>query len=562
MAMAGGAASTGMEGGVGVGGGDEAAAANQTKVERLSQGVQQQLNLESVKTRAVGLSKAISRILEDFDAIARSSSVPKWQDVLGQFSMVNLELFNIVEDIKKVSKAFVVNPKNVNQETATILPVMLSSKLLPEMEAEDNSKREQLLHGLQNFPISAQIEKLKMRIDMIGAACESAEKVIADARKAFGLGTRQGPTIVPTLDKVQAAKIQEQENLLRAAVNFGEGLRIPGDQRHLPHVLPMHLVDVLNFGDGAQNLVDTSGGYPKNAPPSMPSGNTTTQGSVLQGPGPQLIGRSVPSPSGVTGASSFDNTSASPLPYANSPRSGTGMMNTPSPQQQTQQQQQQQQRKMMQLPQHQPQFLAQQQMRQTSTPGGLGQNSVQQLQDLQGQAQQKFQPVHGQHQMQYSQPLGHQQFQSRQMQPGNVQHSIGQNQINQGNQLRGHLGQFAGSANNALFNAAQSSPNSQMITNMSAGIPSQSLLPRVQFGLSGGHPQRSHASQILGDQMFNMGAANSSNMVPMQQQQQHSTQGGYGNIPTNSQNLQPGMVNLQNTSQNPNYPQQRQQNPQ
>lgn len=95
----------------------------------------------------------------------------------------------------------------------------------------------------------------------------------------------------------------------------------------------------------------------------------------VQGPGPQLIGRSVPSPSGVTGASSFDNTSASPLPYANSPRSGTGMMNTPSPQQQTQQQQQQQQqRKMMQLPQHQQQqFLAQQQMRQTSTPGGLGQ---------------------------------------------------------------------------------------------------------------------------------------------------------------------------------------------
>ena len=65
-----------------------------------------------------------------------------------------------------------------------------------------------------------------MRIDMIGAACESAEKVIADARKAFGLGTRQGPTIVPTLDKVQAAKIQEQENLLRAAVNFGEGLSL------------------------------------------------------------------------------------------------------------------------------------------------------------------------------------------------------------------------------------------------------------------------------------------------------------------------------------------------
>lgn len=58
---------------------------------------------------------------------------------------------------------------------------------------------------------------------MIGAACESAEKVIADTRKAY-FGTRQGPTLLPTLDKVQAAKIQDQENLLRQAVNHGEGL--------------------------------------------------------------------------------------------------------------------------------------------------------------------------------------------------------------------------------------------------------------------------------------------------------------------------------------------------
>lgn len=39
-------------------------------------------------------------------------------DVSSQFSMVNLELYNIVEDIKKVSKAFVVHPKNVNAENA------------------------------------------------------------------------------------------------------------------------------------------------------------------------------------------------------------------------------------------------------------------------------------------------------------------------------------------------------------------------------------------------------------------------------------------------------------
>lgn len=59
---------------------------------------------------------------------------------------------------------------------------------------------------------------------MIAAACDTAEKVIADARKQYGLGSRQAPSLVPTLDKVQVAKIQEQENLLRNAVNNGQGV--------------------------------------------------------------------------------------------------------------------------------------------------------------------------------------------------------------------------------------------------------------------------------------------------------------------------------------------------
>ncbi|KAF5194860.1 mediator of RNA polymerase II transcription subunit 8-like, partial [Thalictrum thalictroides] len=124
--MEGGGAATGggmmiVGGGSGGGGGQDQSQQQPPKVvvESLNPAVQQQLNLESVKTRAVGLYKTISRILEDFDNIARTNSTPKWQDIMGQFSMVNLELFNIVEDIKNVSKAFVVHPKNVNAENAT-----------------------------------------------------------------------------------------------------------------------------------------------------------------------------------------------------------------------------------------------------------------------------------------------------------------------------------------------------------------------------------------------------------------------------------------------------------
>ncbi|KAL6511301.1 hypothetical protein OROHE_020525 [Orobanche hederae] len=463
-------------------------------VERLNPAVQQQLNLESVRTRAISLFKAISRILEEFNAIAAKNAAPKWQDILGQFSMVNLELYNIVEDLKNVSKAFVVHPKNVNAENAIILPVMLSSKLLPEMEMGDNTKREQLLHGMQNLPVSAQIEKLKIRIDMIGAACESAEKIIADARKAY-FGTQHGPTHLPTIDKVQAAKIQKQENLLRSAVNHGEGM------------------------------------YQKSTPPLLSAASNNNQGSLLQTSGAQLIGRAAASPSGANGSIPIDNTTASPIEDANSPRSGANIMNTPSPQQQQQQPQpqqhlHQQRQKMMQLPPHQ-QLLSQQQLRPSWMPS-LGQ-------------------MHNQNHPQFSQPLAAQQLQGRQLTSAAMHMS--QNQLNQGNQLNRQLNQFSSPANSALFNAAQTTPTSQMITNMSAMMSSQSVLPRMQYGISGGN--RTLPPQNLSDQMLNMGAGTAGGgMMPIQQQ----TGAAFGNMSQQSgQNLQP------NTAQtHPNFQQQRQ----
>lgn len=67
--------------------------------------------------------------------------------------------------------------------------------------------------------------------------------------------------------------------------------------------------------------------------------------------------------------------------------------------------------------------------------------------------------------MQYSQPLGHQQqFQGRQLPSGHIQHGMGQSQLNQGNQFNRHLSQFSTTANTALFSAAQTTPNNQMVS--------------------------------------------------------------------------------------------------
>ncbi|KAI4387507.1 hypothetical protein MLD38_005335 [Melastoma candidum] len=73
-----------------------------------------------------------------------------------------------------------------------------------------------------------------------------------------------------------------------------------------------------------------------------------------------------------------------------------------------------------------------------------------------------------------------------------------------------------------------------------ATMQSQNLVPRMQYALSGPNAQRTHTSQILNDQMFNMGAASATGLMPMQQQQQAVSRGAFPTmVPT--QTLQPGM---------------------
>lgn len=61
-------------------------------VERLNQAVVQQLNLEALKTRATSLFKAISRILEDFDAYARTNTTPKWYFILPPLTHLHVSI--------------------------------------------------------------------------------------------------------------------------------------------------------------------------------------------------------------------------------------------------------------------------------------------------------------------------------------------------------------------------------------------------------------------------------------------------------------------------------------
>lgn len=467
---------------------------------QLNAGLQQQLNLEDVRHRAHDLFNAISRIRQHLEA----NQNVKWQDVLSQFSVVNMGLVTIVEDIKKVSKAFVVYPKNVNQENSTKLPVMLSSKLLPEMELEETARKEQILGGLSNLPVLMQVDKLKSRIDAISAACNCAEKAINDSRKVYGLGTRHTPGNITPLDKVQVAKIEEQEKLLRAAANHGEGLRLPVDQRIEPTVLPPHLESGLASVDGDTSFAEATGAlYPKSASSASPSIVVTNPGASHPISATQPIGRSAASPMAGTGGTSTENTTASPMQYANSPRSGPSMMNVPSPQQQ-------QRAKVPHIPQ-QPQSYPSQQLRAQPTHANI-QTHIPPSQEQQNQLQAKHQQ---------DRP-SYQNYPGRQYLPGSAQqHGITQNTSAQGSQSKHHLSGTSNPAN--LYSANQNFSAPQMF-NMPPGY------------------SRSLSQQVFPETGYNVGASgvsqSSTNMVLPQQH------GGPSNFPTYSNPQFGGQSNL------------------
>ncbi|KAG0525712.1 hypothetical protein BDA96_06G080300 [Sorghum bicolor] len=72
-----------------------------------------------------------------FQCLPKCLGVNCRQDVLRQFSIVSMELFNIVEDIKNVSKVFVVYLRNVNAKNATIQHIFCVAAKLLILEEQD-----------------------------------------------------------------------------------------------------------------------------------------------------------------------------------------------------------------------------------------------------------------------------------------------------------------------------------------------------------------------------------------------------------------------------------------
>ncbi|CAI5508019.1 unnamed protein product [Closterium sp. Naga37s-1] len=154
-------------------------------------------------------------------------------EAVAALSVVSAGLYSLVDDVMPMLRSFAVCPATVTAHNAAVLPIMLSSKLLPEMEVEGRAREEALRGPLAALPVAQQLELLQLQAKMVDVACERAEKVILDARKAHGIGARQAAASVAALygagstDKAALARVADQEKLLRNALATGEGFRVP-----------------------------------------------------------------------------------------------------------------------------------------------------------------------------------------------------------------------------------------------------------------------------------------------------------------------------------------------
>lgn len=94
-----------------------------------------QLNLRPIHARAQELAGTLNSIIVALIDPERQQGI-QWQETMDLFGLVNLQLHQLMQQLSLQLKYNTVFPKAVNETNAPQLPVLLATKLLPEMEAQ------------------------------------------------------------------------------------------------------------------------------------------------------------------------------------------------------------------------------------------------------------------------------------------------------------------------------------------------------------------------------------------------------------------------------------------
>lgn len=94
-----------------------------------------QMNLRAVKERALALRKSIDEFI---DILQYNPQLLTWEGCLERFGVMGVRHQQLVEQLVPLLKFYVAYPISVNQANAEVIPLLLSTMRLPEMEALEN----------------------------------------------------------------------------------------------------------------------------------------------------------------------------------------------------------------------------------------------------------------------------------------------------------------------------------------------------------------------------------------------------------------------------------------
>ncbi|KAL4448050.1 hypothetical protein ABPG75_005269 [Micractinium tetrahymenae] len=108
-----------------------------------------QLHLSAVRARAEELKRSLEAIIQQLQFAADRL---QWSDTLDRFTVINVQYQHLQDALRPLLRQFAAYPRSVNQSNAPILPIMLATKLLPEMEAEERALLSALAAEQQQVP--------------------------------------------------------------------------------------------------------------------------------------------------------------------------------------------------------------------------------------------------------------------------------------------------------------------------------------------------------------------------------------------------------------------------
>ncbi|CAD7699952.1 unnamed protein product [Ostreobium quekettii] len=217
------------------------------------------MNLAVLRRNTEDVSMSLDKLLQ---TLQFQPNTVQWGAMLDEFSVANMKLAKVREQLRPMLKHYAVHPTTLTQQNAEVVPLLLATKLLPEMEEEEarilgehgGAAASSTVEGGQFLQLQEKMDNLNGIVLFLTRAQEEANSGLLDPRgtvrsKMKDESLKLGKAIDKVRERLQAARggvilgqrhargrgaarggsrsgrSKSQSDVMLAAMLTGEGLR-------------------------------------------------------------------------------------------------------------------------------------------------------------------------------------------------------------------------------------------------------------------------------------------------------------------------------------------------